>query len=119
MIDLVATMTDVASKRLTGPSGIAAALLLLSVAVSAIIIFLCPDKPKTLPDLLRFVTPGSILTYASARAASSHWISRKFAMLLVALPAGVSIAITCGYASHAVLAAVFGDGGHVSEHQTA
>jgi len=58
-----------------------------------------------------------ILTHASARVDFSYWISRKFAMLLVALPTSASIAITRGYASHAALATVFGDGGHASEHQ--
>ena len=102
--------------RLTGPTGIAAALLLLSVVVSAIIVFLRSDEPKTLSGLLRFVIPVEILTHASARADFLFWISRKFVMLLVALPTGTSITIACGYASHAVLAAAFGDGRHVSEH---
>lgn len=46
MVDLVATMMDVISKQLTGPSGIAATLLLLSVAVSAITVFLHSGKSK-------------------------------------------------------------------------
>jgi len=117
MTDLAATMMDAVSKRLIGPTGVAAALLLLSVVVSAIIVFLRSDESRTLPGLLRFVTPIAILTHASARADFSFWISRKFVMLLVVLPTGASITIACGYASHAALAAVLGDGGHASERQ--
>ncbi len=111
-------MMDAVSKRLTGPTGVATALLLLSVIASAIIVFLRSEKPKTLLGLLRFLTPIDILTHASARADFSFWISRKVVMFLVALPTGASITIACGYASHAALTAVFGNGGHVSEHQT-
>jgi sterol desaturase/sphingolipid hydroxylase (fatty acid hydroxylase superfamily) len=117
MTDLVAAMMDAVSKRLTGPTGFAATLLLLSIAVSVLIVFLRSNESKTLPGLLRFMIPIHILTHASARADFSFWISRKFVMSVLALPTGASITIVCGYGSHAVLAAVFGDGGHLSEHR--
>lgn len=118
MRDLVATMTDAASQRLTGPTGFAVGLLLLSIVVSAVVVFLRSDEPKTISGLLHFAFPMDLLTHASARADFSFWITRKLVMLLVALPTGASITVACGYASHAALAAIFGDAGHASEHPT-
>ncbi len=118
MTNLFAAMMDAISKRLAGPTGIAAALLLLSIIVSAIIVFLRSEAPRTPRGLLRFMLPTELLTHASARADFSFWVSRKLVMLLVALPTGASITVACGYASHAALTAVFGNGTHVSDHQT-
>ena len=118
MRNLIATMMDVTSQRLTGPTGFAAGLLLLSIIISAVVVFLRSDEPKTFSGLLHFAVPIDLLTHASARADFSFWITRKLVMLLVALPTGASITIACGYASHAALATVFGDAGHVSEHPT-
>ena len=117
MTDLVGATMDAVSKRLSGPTGSATALLLLSVIMSAVVLFLRSDGPKTLSGLLRFMFPIDILTHASARADFLFWVSRKLVMLLVALPTGASITIACGYASHAALAAVFGGAGHVSNEQ--
>lgn len=118
MTDIVAATTDAVSKRLTGPTGVATALLLLSIVISAAIVFLRSDEAKTLPGFLRFMFPVDTLTHASARADFVFWISRKIVMLLVALPTGASITIACGYVSHAALATLFGDAGHASERQT-
>ena len=118
MTDLVAATMDAASKRLSGPTGSATILLLLSIVISAIIVFLRSDEPKTPRGLLRFMFPIDTLTHASARADFLFWVSRKLVMLLVALPTGASITIACGYASHAALAMAFGDAGHVSNEQT-
>ncbi len=118
MRDHIAAMTDMVSQRLTGPTGFAAGLLLLSIIVSAVIVFFRSNEPKTLHGLLRFMVPVEVLTHASARADFLFWISRKLVMVLVALPTGASITIACGYASHAVLVAVFGNAGHVSDHPT-
>ncbi len=111
-------MVDAVTKRLNGPTGLATALLLLSIVVSAVVVFLRSDEEKTLSGLVRFMVPIDTLTHASARADFLFWISRKFLMMLVAVPTGASITIACGYASHAVLAAVFGQAGHVSDQQT-
>lgn len=119
MRDLIAAATDAVSQRLTGPTGFAAGLLLLSIVVSAIVVFLRSDEPKTLSGLRRFIVPVDILTHASARTDFLFWISRKLVMLLVAIPTGASITLACGYASHAVLATVFGKAEQVSDHPTA
>ena len=118
MSDLVAALVDAVSKRLTGPTGYASTILLLSIVVSATAVFFRSAETKTLSGLLRFMFPIEVLGHASARADFLFWISRKLVMLLVAVPTGASITIACGYASHAVLAAVFGDAGHVSASQT-
>lgn len=118
MRDLIAATTDAVSQRLTGPTGFAAGLLLLSIAVSAVVVFFRSDAPKTPSALLRFMMPVDILTHASARTDVLFWVSRKLMMLLVALPTGASITVACGYASHAVLAAVLGRSGHGSDHPT-
>ena len=49
MIDLAVTMMGAASKRLTEPTGVGAAPLLLSVVVFAITVFLRLDESETLP----------------------------------------------------------------------
>lgn len=117
MTDLVAAMMDALTKRLSGPTGLATALLLLSIVVSAVIVFLRSDEAKTLSGLAHFMVPIDTLTHASARADFVFWISRKLLMLLVAVPTGASIAIACGYASHAVLATLFGGARHMSNDQ--
>ena len=119
MRDLIAAMVDAVSQRLTGPTGVAAGLLMLSIVVSAVVVFFRSDLPKTPSALLRFMMPMDILTHHSARADFLFWISRKLVMLLVALPTGASITIACGYASHAALAAVFGQAARGSDHPTA
>jgi sterol desaturase/sphingolipid hydroxylase (fatty acid hydroxylase superfamily) len=118
MANLIATTMDAVSKRLTGPTGFATTFLLLSIVISAAIVFLRSDEPKTLSRFLRFMLPADILTHASARADFSFWISRKLVMLLIALPTGASITVACGYISHAVLATILGDLGHASEYLT-
>ncbi len=118
MIDLVAAAMDAITRRLNGPTGLATTLLLLTIIVSAVVVFLRSDEPKTLSGLARFMVPVDTLTHASARADFLFWVSRKSLMLLVALPTGASITIACGYASHAALAFVFGDAGHISSDQT-
>ena len=111
-------MMDAVTKRLNGPTGLATALLVLSIVVSAVVVFLRSDEAKTLSGFVRFMVPIDTLTHASARADFLFWTSRKLLMLLVAVPTGASITVACGYASHAALAAVFGKAGHVSDHQT-
>ena len=117
MTDLVAAMTDAIIKRLNGPVDLTTILLLLSIVVSALIIFLRSNEAKTLPGLVCFLAPTDTLTNASARANVLLWIPRKFLTLLVALPRGASIAIACGYASYAASAALSGDAEHLSDHQ--
>lgn len=119
MRDLIAAMMDAVSQRLTGPTGVAAGLLMLSIVASAVIVFCRSDAPKTPSAFLRFMMPVDILTHPSARADFVFWISRKLVMLLVALPTGASITIACGYASHAALAAVFGQDARSSDQPTA
>ncbi len=118
MTDLVAATLNVVTQRLTGPTGLAAAILLLSIILSAALVFIRSDEAKTPVGLLRFMLPIDILTHPSARADFSFWISRKFVMLFVALPTGASITIACGYACHAVLVAVFEEVGQASEPPT-
>lgn len=118
MRDLAAATMDAVSHRLTGPTGFAASLLLLSIVISAVVVFFRSDEPRTLSGFLYFVLPIDILTHVSARADFTFWISRKLVMLLIALPTGASITIACGYASHAALSLVFGNIGHASDHPT-
>ncbi len=119
MTYLVAATLNMVTLRLTGPAGLAAGILLLSIILSAIIVFIRSDEPKTPTGLLHFVLPIDILTHPSARADYSFWISRRFVMLLVAFPTGASITIACGYASHAMLVAVFGELGQATDRLTA
>lgn len=117
MIDPVAATMGVVTKRLNGPNGLATVLLLLPIVMSAVMVFLQSDKSRRLSGFMQFVVPTDTFMNASAWADFPFWISRKLLMLLVAVPAGASITIACGYASHAVLAAMFGEAGHVSDHQ--
>lgn len=119
MTDLITAISEAVTRRLTGPTGYAAGILLLSIIISAAIVFFRSDEPKTLRGFVRFMFPVEILTHSSARADFSFWVSRRLVMLLIALPTGASITIACGYATHAALAALLGDVGHASEHPTA
>lgn len=119
MTDLVAAALNMVTQRLTGPAGLAAGILLLSIILSAAVVFIRSDEPKTPAGLLHFMFPIDVLTHPSARADFSFWISRRFVMLLVALPTGASITIACGYASHAMLVAVFGGHGRATDPLTA
>lgn len=111
MTDLIAAALKVITQRLTGPTGLAAAILLFSIVLSAIVVFVRSDELKTPAGLLRFMLPIDILTHPSAKTDFSFWISRKFVMLLVVLPTGASITIACGYAFHTMLTTLFGEGG--------
>lgn len=111
MTDLFAAIFNMATQRLTGSTGLAAGILMLSILLSAIIVFIRSDELRTPAGLLRFMLPVDILTHPSAKADFSFWISRKFVMLLVALPTGASITIACGFAFHAMLRALFGGSG--------
>ena len=51
---------------------------------------------------VRFMVPIDTLTHASARTDFLFWTPRRLLTLLVAVPAGASITVACGYASHAV-----------------
>jgi len=113
MTDFVAAALNVVTHRLTGASGLAAGILMFSIILSAAVVFVRSDEPKTPVGLLRFMLPIDILTHPSAKADFSFWISRKLVMLLVALPTGASITIACGYTFHAMLTAVFGGGGQM------
>ena len=117
MVNMIAATMPAATNRLTGPSGLATVLLLLSIVISVLVMFLRSDESKTPFGFLRFIFPVDILKHASARADFLFWVSRKLVMLMIAFPAGASITIACGYASHATLAAVFGNARHVSDHQ--
>ncbi len=109
---------DALTRRLTGPTGLAGGILLLSILLSAVFVYIRSDAPRTLGGLWRFMFPVNILTHPSARADFTFWISRKLVMLLVALPAGAAVTVACGYASHAVLVALFGNIGPVEPHPT-
>ncbi len=115
MAGLIAAVLNAVMQRLTGPAGLAAGLLLLSIVVSALIVFLRSGEPRTAIGFLRFMFPKEVLTHSSARADFSFWLVRKLTNPLIAFPAGASITAAVGYACHAALVAQFGDVGHVAE----
>ena len=102
MIDPIAAMVDAATRRLNGPTGLATALLMLSIVAFAAAVFLRSDESKTMSGFVRFMVPIDTLTHASARTDFLFWTPRRLLTLLVAVPAGASITVACGYASHAV-----------------
>ncbi len=95
-------------RRLSWPSVIAAGLLGASILISAIVVFLRSDHPRTLRGFAAFALPAPILTHPSARTDALFWITRKLVMLPLALPAGITVAASAGYAVNAGLQAVFG-----------
>jgi sterol desaturase/sphingolipid hydroxylase (fatty acid hydroxylase superfamily) len=101
--------------KLAGPTGIAAGLLLLSIVVSAIVVFIRSGEPRTAAGFVRFIVPMDVLNHPSARADFSFWFVRKLTNPLIAFPAGASVTAAVGYACHAALAAIFGDIGHTAE----
>lgn len=115
MVGLLARGWDVVMQRLTGPAGLSVGLLLLSILVSAVVVFIRSGAPRTLPGLFRFMFPADVLTSASAKADFSFWILRKLTNPLIAFPAGASVTAACGYACHTVLVALFGNIGHVTQ----
>lgn len=99
---------DVALHWLEGPTGIAAALLFASILVSAVVVFVRAGHPRTLRGLAEFAFPAPILTHPSARADFLFWITRKLVMWPLALPAGITVAASVGYATNAALRSVLG-----------
>ena len=112
---LATTALDVAVQKLSGPAGLAAGLLLLSIVVSALVVFARSGEPRTVSGLLRFMFPMDVLSHASARADFSFWFVRKLTNPLIAFPAGASVTAAVGYACHTALGAVFGDAGHLAQ----
>ena len=105
---MVSALGRAAEQWLTGPSAVAAGLLALSVLVSAAVVFLRSDHPRTLRGLIEFALPSAIVTHPSARADVLFWVTRKAVMLSLALPAGITVAASVGYAVNAGLPAAFG-----------
>lgn len=103
-------------QRLTGPAGAAAGILALSIVLSALIVFMRSDVPKTPGGIVRFMFPRDILTHPSARADFAYWVSHKFVMLPLSFPGGAAVTAAIGYATHALLQAVFGTAGPVEAH---
>lgn len=102
-------------EKLTGPTGTAAGLLLLSIIVSAVVVFMRSGEQRTPAGFAHFMFPMDILTHASARADFLFWFIRKLTNPLIAFPAGASVTAAVGYACHAALVAVFGNIGHPAE----
>ncbi len=115
MSGLMTAIFDAVAQRLTGPAGLAAGLLLLSIVAAALIVFLRSGEPRTLGGFVRFMFPMDVLNHPSARADFSFWFVRKLTNPLIAFPAGASVTAAVGYACHAALVAVFGAPGHVAE----
>lgn len=102
--------------KLTGPAAAAAGLLTLSIVVSALIVFIRSDIPKTPSGVVRFMFPRNILTHPSARADFAYYVSHKFVMLPLSFPGGAAVTAAIGYATHALLQAGFGTADHVESH---
>ncbi len=102
------TLFNAAAARLSGPSGAAAGLLLASIVVSALIVFLRSEHPRTPRGVLDFVFPRAVLTHPSARADVLFWITRKLVMWPIALPAGITVAAAIGSATNTALRAALG-----------
>jgi sterol desaturase/sphingolipid hydroxylase (fatty acid hydroxylase superfamily) len=113
MAAIIDASWEMLKQKLAGSMGPAAMLLLLSILISAIVVFLRSSAPRTPAGLLRFMFPREVLTHPSARADFVFWISRKFLNLLVTLPAGAAVTVAFGYGAHRVLQMVFGPVGHV------
>ena len=92
----------------TGPVGIASALLLMSIVVSAWIVFRRSGEPRTMRGFLSFALPGAVLGHESARADLLFWITRKVLMLPLALPASMAVAIFVGSLINGALRAATG-----------
>ena len=105
---MVSALGRAAEAWLTGPSAVAAGLLALSVLVSAAVAFLRSDHSWTLHGLMEFALPPPVMTHPSARADVLFWVTRKVVMLPLALPAGITVAASVGYAANAGLQAAFG-----------
>ena len=104
----ISALGQAVEQRLTGPSTVAAGLLALTVLVSAVVVFLRSDHPRTLRGVIEFALPAPVITHPSARADLLFWVTRKLVMLPLALPAGVTVAASVGYGVHALLQAAFG-----------
>ncbi len=112
MEHLISAGSEMVLRRLTGPAAVAAGLLLLSILVSAIVVFVRSDVPKSVRGAVCFMFPKDILTHKSARADFAYYITHKFVMLPLSLPAGAWVTAAVGYATHSVLQWMFGTSGH-------
>ena len=116
MTGLITAGYNAVLHKLTGPALLAVGLLLLTIVISAVVVFIRSGESRTPMGFIRFMFPKDVLNHPSARADFTFWFVRKLTNPLIAFPAGASVTAAVGYACHTVLVAVFGDAGPVTEH---
>jgi sterol desaturase/sphingolipid hydroxylase (fatty acid hydroxylase superfamily) len=89
-----------------------------TVAFAAFVTFWQTQKAEGgFRSFLRHCLPPGILTHKSARADVLFWLSRRIFMPLLVVPLGLST-VTAGYASHSLLALIFGPAAHTGPAST-
>lgn len=116
MHDVIEACSEAVRSRLGSASIAAAGLLACSIMVSAVVVFLRSGRDQTFREFGAFLLPREIIRHPSARADILFWVTRKLVMLPLALPAGITVAASVGYATHRALLAVFGPGGTPASH---
>lgn len=95
-------------ERLTGEALLANALLTITVAASALVVFLRAAPARDLRAFLRFITPWQVISHPSARADFLFWITRKVFMALVVFPTSAAFVAASAYGVNRAISFAFG-----------
>lgn len=90
-------LIDRVLSKVSGDSLVAAALLLLTSLVAALVVYMRTAERKSLRDFLSFLAPREVLTHPSARADFAFWLVRRAIMPFLLFPAGAVIVAAVGY----------------------
>ena len=102
-----ASLIDAALSKLTVPNALVLSLLLLTAAVTALIMYVqSHPEARSLRGFLSYAFPREILTHPSARADFVFWWTRKLLMFIVMAPITISAVATVGYLTHASLGGI-------------
>jgi sterol desaturase/sphingolipid hydroxylase (fatty acid hydroxylase superfamily) len=105
-VDLLpSTIADAIIRKASWPNLLALALLFLSAAISALLMYRrAAGEAGSLRGFVRFAFPLEILLHPSARADVLFWTTRKAMMWLLMMPVTISSVATVGYLSHGAFA---------------
>lgn len=82
-------------------------LIFLTAFASAVIAYLRTVEFKSLRDFFDFAFPNEVIFHPSARADALFWITKRFIMPFLLIPAGVTFVVAVGYATHEIIGTIF------------
>ena len=102
--DIYAKVID----KLTGANMITALLLLLTALGAALIAYCRVAEKKSFAEFFEFAIPKEVILHPSAKADALFWVTKRLIMPFLLIPSGVIFVTAVAYATHQVIATVFG-----------